>query len=282
LAVKSQSYLEVWDIQAQKLDNKVGKRGGLPRLPVPVFWTTKDRTIVASFCFTGGNDDPARTIYEFDSSTLETVGTPFEGHTHHVTGLALSNDSTLLASTSFDSTIKLWAFESRQLLASFDDTAAGYVVLSPDSRKLAYTTFNGSHKIHICVIPPDIRTNVWPGQEALTTRAPASSHVGDSFNTDATRRPATVRRNQVSPSFALLPPRPSPTIYPHHSTFIGHLRKLLPFSFGIDAVHRVQVDEPCDPLDFPATLHLPPNDSTHAATKVSSVMDLNDIERSLT
>jgi WD40 repeat protein len=170
LAVKSQSYLEVWDIQAQKLDNKVGKRGGLPRLPVPVFWTTKDRTIVASFCFTGGNDDPARTIYEFDSSTLETVGTPFEGHTHHVTGLALSNDSTLLASTSFDSTIKLWAFESRQLLASFDDTAAGYVVLSPDSRKLAYTTFNGSHKIHICVIPPDILTNVWPGQEALTTR----------------------------------------------------------------------------------------------------------------
>jgi WD40 repeat protein len=169
LAMKAQSYLEVWDIQAQKLDNKVGKRGGLPRLPVPVFWTTNDRTIVASFCFTGGNDDPARTIYEFNSSTLETVGTPFEGHTHHVSGLALSNDSTLLASASYDSTIKLWAFESRQLLASFDGTGARRLVLSPDSRKLAYTTIYDSHKIYICDIPPDILTNAWPGQEALTT-----------------------------------------------------------------------------------------------------------------
>jgi WD40 repeat protein len=166
LAVKSQSYLEVWDIQAQKLDNKVGKRS--PWAPrVPVFWTPKDRTIVAVFCFTD-DDDPAKTIYEFDSSTLETVGTPFEGHTLHVTGLALSFDCALLASASFDG-IKLWAFESRQLLASFDDTAANQFVLSPDSRKLAYTTFNGSHKIHICDIPPDILTNVWPGQEALTT-----------------------------------------------------------------------------------------------------------------
>jgi WD40 repeat protein len=165
LAVRSLSYLEVWDIQAQKLDHNVGKRDGRLGLHVPVFWTTKDRTIVASFCFTDGNRDPAKTIYEFDSSTLKTVGTPFEGHTDHVAGLALSNDSTLLASASFDTTIKLWAFESRQLLASFN-TAARHLVLSPDSRKLAYTTLGGSPKIHICDIPPDI---VWPGQEALTT-----------------------------------------------------------------------------------------------------------------
>ncbi|KAJ8585644.1 WD40 repeat-like protein [Rhizopogon salebrosus TDB-379] len=168
LAVMSQSYLEVWDIQAQKLDNKVGKRGGWSP-SVPVFWTTKDRTIVAAFCFTDGDDDHATTIYEFDSSTLETVGTSFEGHTHHVIGLALSNDSTLLASASFDSTIKLWAFESRQLIASFDVTAARCLVLSPDSRKLAYTTHYDSRKIHICDVPSDILTNVLPGQEALAT-----------------------------------------------------------------------------------------------------------------
>jgi WD40 repeat protein len=168
LAVKSQSYLEVWDIQAQKLDNKVGKRNGLPWLPrVPVFWTTKDRTIVATFCFTEGDNDHAKTIYEFDSSTLETVGTPFEGHTYRVTGLALSNDSTLLASASFDG-IKLWAFESRQLLASFDDTAANQLVLSPDSRKLAYTNYD-SHKIHVYDISPDILASIWPTQEAPTT-----------------------------------------------------------------------------------------------------------------
>jgi WD40 repeat protein len=163
------SWRPIWDIQAQKLDNKVGKRRGLPWLPhVPVFWTTKDRTIVAAFCFTDGDNDPAKTIYEFDSSTLETVGTSFEGHTGHVSGLALSNDSTLLASASFDSTIKLWAFESHQLIASFHDTAACHVVFSPDSHKLAYTTFGqGPHKIYICDIPPDILASVWPAQEAV-------------------------------------------------------------------------------------------------------------------
>jgi WD40 repeat protein len=167
LAVKSESYLEVWDIQAQQLDNKVGKRS-LWAPPVPAFWTTKDRTIVAPFCFTDGIRDPAKTIYELDSSTLETVGTPFEGHTHHVSGLALSNDSTLLASASSDG-IKLWAFESRQLLASFGLTVAHRLVLSPDSHKLAYTTLGGSQEIHICDIPPDILASVWPEQEAPAT-----------------------------------------------------------------------------------------------------------------
>jgi WD40 repeat protein len=116
LAVKLGNCLDVWDIQAQKLDNRVlGNSFGLLLSHVPVFWTAKDRTIVAAFCFTDGHNDYANVIYEFDSSTLETVGTPFEGHTQQVTGLALSNDSTLLAGASLDSTIKLWAFESRQL-----------------------------------------------------------------------------------------------------------------------------------------------------------------------
>ena len=57
LAVKFESCLEVWDIQAQKLDNKVGKRGSSPLFRVPVFWTTKDRTIVAAFCFTDRDDN---------------------------------------------------------------------------------------------------------------------------------------------------------------------------------------------------------------------------------
>ncbi|KAG2744607.1 hypothetical protein P692DRAFT_20743442, partial [Suillus brevipes Sb2] len=114
------------------------------------------------------------TIYEFDASTLETVGTPFEGHTgtRHVKGLALSFDGALLASSSRDGTIKLWAFESRQLLASFHVQNSRALILSPDSRKLAYatstavfslvspgpgyTTTYEDHRICICDIPPDI------------------------------------------------------------------------------------------------------------------------------
>ncbi|KIK33054.1 hypothetical protein CY34DRAFT_38563, partial [Suillus luteus UH-Slu-Lm8-n1] len=37
-----------------------------------------------------------------------TVGTPFKGHTSFITGLTLSFNQTLLASASWDNTIKLW------------------------------------------------------------------------------------------------------------------------------------------------------------------------------
>ncbi|KAG2747876.1 hypothetical protein P692DRAFT_20657367, partial [Suillus brevipes Sb2] len=76
-------------------------------------------------------------IYEFDGSTLETVGTPFEGHTNLISGLALSFDDALLASASYDNTIKLWAFESRQLLASFHVQHVFRLVFSPNSHQLA-------------------------------------------------------------------------------------------------------------------------------------------------
>ena len=54
LAVKSgykERCLEVWDIQEQKSDGRVGK-GSSGILPdTPVFWTTKDRSIIAAFTF---------------------------------------------------------------------------------------------------------------------------------------------------------------------------------------------------------------------------------------
>jgi WD40 repeat protein len=167
LAARSQSgkSLRVWDIQAQKLDRRVGESGhGKLSASTPVFWTTKDRTIVAAFTF---DSEHPKTIYEFDSSTLETVGTPFEGHAYPVTGLALSFDCVLLASASWDNTIKLWAFESRQLVASFNQSSTRSLVFSPDSRQLACTTFYdpGPPKIHIRNIPPDILTSIWPTHE---------------------------------------------------------------------------------------------------------------------
>jgi WD40 repeat protein len=123
---------------------------------------------LAAFSFT--EDVYAKTIYEFDASTLETVGTPFEGHTSFVSGLALSLDGALLASSSWDDTIKLWAFESRHLLASFDVQNPNVLILSPDSCKLAYTTCTTvppsnpdldyptftDYRICICDTPPDI------------------------------------------------------------------------------------------------------------------------------
>jgi WD40 repeat protein len=173
LAVRSSAgkCLQVWDIQAQKLDVRIGKSGRIvfPVTPA-VFWTTKGRTLVTAFAF---NTEYATTIYEFDSSTLETVGAPFEGHTDRIHSLALSFDCALLASASgsYDSTIKLWAFESRQLLASFDQNATNLnsLILSPDSRQLACHTTSyhesGPPKIYVCNIPLDILTSIWPAHE---------------------------------------------------------------------------------------------------------------------
>ena len=171
LAVKSGAHgmcLEVWDILEQKLDGRVGEANGSIWPDSPVFWTTKYRSIVTAFRFEDVDESVVlagpTTIYEFDSSMLETVGAPFEGHNSRITCLALSLDCALLASASeYDDTIKLWAFESRQLLVSFDGHNPRILILSPNSRQLAYAG-RDQPKIHVCDIPPDILTRLWPEQ----------------------------------------------------------------------------------------------------------------------
>ncbi|KAG1779873.1 hypothetical protein EV702DRAFT_1194620 [Suillus placidus] len=86
---------------------------------------------------------------------------PFEGHTDFVTGLALSFDHALFASASLDNTIKLWAFESRQLFAaaSFDAQNVLRLIISPDSCQLAHMVITQDDcKICICDIPPDVQS----------------------------------------------------------------------------------------------------------------------------
>jgi WD40 repeat protein len=163
LAVNSDTgkCLEVWDIQTQRLDARVGNVRAHFVIHVPVIWTNRE-TILTTFSFTSEFSCPT-TIHEFDSSTLETVGAPFEGHTKYIPDLALSFDGTLLASASFDNTIKLWSYESRQLLASFYvRDPAGTIIFSPDTRQLAYTTLkfddddDDDYKLYVCNTPPDI------------------------------------------------------------------------------------------------------------------------------
>jgi WD40 repeat protein len=155
---------EVWDVQTQKLD----VQQSTPSIPrssesAPVLWTTKHKSIVTVFNSTS-SDLFHTTIYEFDASTFKTVGAPFKGHTYSIEGLALSSDCVLLVSSCYD-TIKLWAFESRQLLASFDmESPAIILILSPDSRQLAYTNRNDSN-IYICNIPVNILVSIGLAEE---------------------------------------------------------------------------------------------------------------------
>ncbi|KAG1801860.1 hypothetical protein EV424DRAFT_1585856 [Suillus variegatus] len=175
------------------------------------------------------------TIYEFDALTLETVGTPFEGHTKLVTSIALSFDHARLASASFGNTIKLWDCESRQLLASFDVQNPFIIVLSPDSHQLAYVTnahTEDDYKIYICDVPPD---------DVLTSAREKSpgSHL---LNSDATRPPVGHRK---PPIFAtLMSGRLPPTTNPKQSIFL-RLHKLLRFS---PRTHATRLDRKAEQI----------------------------------
>ncbi|KAG2742759.1 hypothetical protein P692DRAFT_20879290, partial [Suillus brevipes Sb2] len=153
-----------------------------------------------------------------------------------------STDVALLASSSHDDTInlKLWAFESRQLLASFDVQNPWVLILSPDSRKLAYTTLHPTftdYRICICDTPPDIF-------------AQARSIA---------RKKAKLDRSSSTPL-----PRYPPTRDPQQPA-IHRLSKFLHFSRG-NAV-PVRHIQPRDPLDVPATSPLPSSLSAQAATQ---------------
>ncbi|KIK41808.1 hypothetical protein CY34DRAFT_805627 [Suillus luteus UH-Slu-Lm8-n1] len=261
--------LEVWDIQSQKLDARIGDKSGFGiSYLAPLFWTNNNKNILAAFSFIPGvtKDDAAKTIYEFDASTLETVGTPFEGHTKYVTGLALSSDGALLASASNqDNNIKLWAFESRQLLASFDVHNPGVLILSPDSRNLAYVTYTevvlDAH-VTTCDTPPDVLA------EAQTI-ARKSRALSDLLNSDATHRPTAGRRRPPIHAIPMVQ-RPPPTTDPRQPMFL-RLSKRLRFSPHTNPVHHDR-----DPLDFSATSPLPRPLSGHTSTQGRSHMNSDE------
>ncbi|KAG1760176.1 WD40-repeat-containing domain protein [Suillus occidentalis] len=254
---------EIWDIQSQKLDVRIGKhvpRGYFQALVSlsPVLWTNKNKTVIAAFEFAidsksikqrdmdDGSSGP-KTIYEFSASTLETVGAPFEGHGKLVTGLALSFENALLVSASYDDTIKLWAFESRQLLASYDIKAIHLLVLSPDSRKIAYTVnTNDDYKIYICDTPPDVLAQA----RNIARKKLNFNHLLHSHAT----RPAGQRKPPIYATPTVQ--RPLPSRDPQQPAF-RRLGNLLRFSRANTV--PVRNTQPRDPLDFPATLPLPSN-----------------------
>jgi hypothetical protein len=246
--------LEIWDVQSQKLDVRIGKCTGRGVAWTPIFWTNKNKTIIAAFDFnfTAGLDlyDNTKTIYEFDAVTLDTVGASFQGHTKFIRCLALSVDGTLLASSSNDDTIKLWAFESRQVLASFDVQDTYCLILSPDSRQLVYmANTKDDHKICICDTPPDVLA-----QARVIARKKSARR--DILNSDATRPPAGYRKPPI-PTIPLRPRLP-PTRDLPQPTF-ARLSKFLRFSPRTNAVRPGRKHETRDTLDFPATLPLPSN-----------------------
>lgn len=258
LAVKSWTgrWLEIWDIKTETLTVRIGEYGGPTSTSAPVFWTNKNKNVLTTLI----NSD-ITSMSEFDASTLKTVGAPFAGHTEAVTGLALSVDGALLASaSSYDNTIKLWAFESRQLLASFDVQKPTCISLSPNSRQLAYTTSSkGDYKIYICNTTPDILARLRPVSHTQHGSSKTNRTFEHLLESDATHR----RRNPATSPAISFPPRlqqPLPATE-SQQTFLHHLRRILRLSSPVNAAPREHHGQPRDPLDFPATSPLPPTRS---------------------
>ncbi|KAG1868300.1 hypothetical protein DFJ58DRAFT_742688 [Suillus subalutaceus] len=197
LALRFSKDSEAGGIQARKLD--IQKSTPVSGSIVPVFWTAKDKFIVAQFRFT--IDDYPMAIYEFDASTLKTIGAPFKGHT-----------------------IKLWTFQSCQFLASFDVQNTPFtLVLSPDSRQLAYTLMDDT-KIYIWNIPANILASIGLAEELQPSVLNVNVRATLVYpNSDATR----------------LFDYKGPACF---------LRKLLPSH--TDAVRPTHTDEPRDPVSY--------------------------------
>ncbi|KAG2752460.1 hypothetical protein P692DRAFT_201742775 [Suillus brevipes Sb2] len=104
-------------------------------------------------------------------------------------GLALSSDDTLLVTACYE-TIKLWAFESRHLLASFDILPPHSLTLSPDLRQLAYAS--GSD-IYIYNTPAEILASIGPAQDAqfpaTSALPPNHSHLAQATNLETSPPP---------------------------------------------------------------------------------------------
>ncbi|KAG2115765.1 kinase-like domain-containing protein [Suillus discolor] len=175
--------------------------GGSNCVHVPVFWTTRN-TIVTALRFP---DTRNSVIYEFDAPTLKTIRPTFEGHTGPIIDLALSLDCALLASASSDNTIKLWDFESRQLLASFKILSIYRLILSPDSRQLVYTTRHNSDIIYLCNTPPEILTSIQPVPQVRTSAPKILLPLADSralsitANQSSYEAPPNVQQNLPYP-----------------------------------------------------------------------------------
>jgi WD40 repeat protein len=84
----------------------------------------------------GGNTkDP--TIREWDSSTWQQVGHPWEGHTSYIWAIAIDPTGTLVASVSKDKHVRLWRLLDRRIIGIFEHSSwLNTVTLSVDGRHI--------------------------------------------------------------------------------------------------------------------------------------------------
>jgi WD40 repeat protein len=102
--------------------------------------------------FSGGNRaDP--TIREWDTSTGQQVGNPWEGHSKNIHAISINSSGTLLSSASHDNRVCLWRLSDRQNIVTFKH-----------SGEVNCVTFSADGK-HILSGGVDNKISEWPTSE---------------------------------------------------------------------------------------------------------------------
>ncbi|KAG1873589.1 kinase-like domain-containing protein [Suillus subalutaceus] len=174
-----------------------------------------------SMLLASGAEDKTARVWSLETGTL--VAGPFQS-IYLVGAVRFSKDSKKLAVKSrwgkylevwdvetqkLD--VKLWAFESRQLLASFDVMYPRRLILSPDSCQLVYTT-RRNNNIYLCNILPEILASIQPVPQVRISalrNLPFADSGALSLNANQSTSEAPSNAQQCLPFHSLTPPPPT-------------------------------------------------------------------------
>ena len=92
-----------------------------------------------------GDSSPEGRARLWSTSDWTQLGT-FEGHRDPITGLSFSADARFLATSSYDSSVKIWDLKSGELARTFqrENRDIGAIALSPDAERLAISYREGA------------------------------------------------------------------------------------------------------------------------------------------
>ncbi|KAG2353051.1 WD40-repeat-containing domain protein [Suillus spraguei] len=126
---------------------------------------------------TGGyKSDP--TIREWDTSTWQQVGDPWQGHSKYINAITFNPAGTLVASASEDNHVRLWQFSDRRTIATFEHSSeAMCVTFSVGGKRIL--SGGEDRMISEWAVPNDINSKI----PAITT-APIAYIDGDSSTTE--------------------------------------------------------------------------------------------------
>ncbi|KIK31827.1 hypothetical protein CY34DRAFT_19529, partial [Suillus luteus UH-Slu-Lm8-n1] len=145
LAVATTDNIHIYDPDTRE---RVASFKGHTNWNYSLAWTPDGTRLLSG----GDKRDP--TIREWDPSTWQQVGHPWEGHTDDINAIAIDPTGTLVASASDDCHVRLWRLSDRRIIGIFEHSSLVFsVTFSVDGRHI----FSGGddNKISEWEVPKD-------------------------------------------------------------------------------------------------------------------------------